>query len=80
MWDITEEARAKSKMTFSIKTLEMDMQVIDDKLERIYNSSDWTEDVVYKTCRKRWMIEMNGKKEVRKSVQASWRLWWFIWI
>ena len=46
----------------------MDMQVLDDQLELIYNSSVWTQDIVQKTCWKCWMMETNGEKESGKSV------------
>ena len=49
----------------------MDMQMLDDQLELIYNSSVWTQDIVYKTCRKCWMMETNGEKESRKSVLVA---------
>ena len=47
------------------------MQVLDNQLELIYNSYVWTEDVVKKTCRKRWMIETNGERESGKSVLGA---------
>ena len=30
-----------------------------------------TQDATSKTCQKRWMIEMNGEKELRKSVRLD---------
>ena len=47
--------------------LHTDVQVLTDKLD-IYNSSVRTQNVVKKTCRKRWIIETNGERESRKSV------------
>ena len=41
------------------------------QLEPIYNSSERTQDVVYRTRRKRWIIEMNGKRDSEKSVRAA---------
>ena len=47
------------------------MQVLDNQLESIYNSFVWTQDVILRTCQKQWMIEMNGKRELGKSVLAA---------
>ena len=31
-----------------------------------------TQDVAWKTCRKRWMIETDGERELGKSVWVAW--------
>ena len=49
----------------------MDVQVLDVRLELIYNNSVWIQDEAEKTGSKQWMIEMNGEREFRKSVLAS---------
>ena len=49
----------------------MDEQMLDAQLEHIYNLSVRTQDVVLRTCRKRWAIERNGERESEKSVQAA---------
>ena len=36
---------------------------VKKKKEIIYNNSQWTQDVAWKTFRKRWMIEMDGERE-----------------
>ena len=41
----------------------MDAQRLDDQKELIYNSSVWTQEVVYETCQKLWKIKTNGKRE-----------------
>ena len=53
---------------FSYGLLHADVQELDDQLEPIYNSSVWTQDVAWKTCRKRWTTETNGERESGKSV------------
>ena len=45
------------------------MQVLDDQLELIYSSFVRTQDVVYKTCPKRGMIERYGRKFVLETRQ-----------
>ena len=54
-------------------TFHMDAQVWDHQLELIYNSSLRTQDVVWKTCQKQWMIELDGEREreKRKSVRVA---------
>ena len=49
----------------------MEEQVLDDQQELIYNSSVWTQDVVWKNCWKRWTIETNGGREIEKSMLAA---------
>ena len=40
----------------------MDVEVLGDQLEPIYNSSVRTQDVVSKTCQVQWMIETNSNR------------------
>ena len=56
---------------FSYGPLHIDVQMLADQQELIYNSSVWTQDVVWKTCQKGWMIGTNGKRESGKSVASS---------
>ena len=49
-------ARSNSCVTFSGGPLHTDVQVSDDQLELINNSSVRKQDVAGKTCMKRWMI------------------------
>ena len=65
-------ARKNSKATFSNGPLHTDAQVKDNQLELIYNSSVRTQDVAWKTCQKRWIIDTDGKRELGKSVWAIW--------
>ena len=41
----------------------MDVGVLADQQEHIYISFVQTPDVVWKTCRERWMIGTDGEKE-----------------
>ena len=49
--------------TFSIEPLHTDEHVVDNQHEHIYNSSVRTQDVVWRTCWKRWTTETNGERE-----------------
>ena len=55
--------------------LHMDVPVLADQQELTYNSSVRTQNVVWKTCRERWMIGTNDERvwEIRASC-ATW--WW----
>ena len=60
-----------------------DVLVLTNQKEFTYNSSVWTQDVVEKTCHKRWIIRMNGERERLREIQVSnttwwWWLWWHI--
>ena len=50
------------------------MPVLADLQELTYNSSVRTQGVVQKTCWKRWMIGVNGKRESGKFVFTTWTL------
>ena len=56
---------------FSHEPLYMDAQLLDDQLEIIYKRSVGTQDVAWKTFRKRWMIETVDERESRKSKQHN---------
>ena len=71
MRDPAGEVRTNSSATFSDRPLHMDVQMLDDQLEPIYNSSVWTQGVVSVICRKRWMIGTNGERKSGKSVLAA---------
>ena len=61
----------KIHVTFSYGPLHMDVPVLADQQEPTYNSSVRTQDVVWITCRERWMIGTNGARELRISVLAA---------
>ena len=46
----------------------MDEQMLDHQLELIYNSSVQTQDVAWKASLKWWMIEIDGERELGKSM------------
>ena len=49
----------------------MDVPVLVDQQELIYINSMQTQDVVWKTCRVRWMIGNNGERGSEKSVLSE---------
>ena len=63
MRDTAGEVKTNTLATLSNGRLDTEEQVLDDLQELLYNSSVRTQDLVYKTCRKRWMIETNGERE-----------------
>ena len=71
MRDTAGGARTFSLATFSYGPLHTDAQVLYDLLEPIYNSSVRTQDIAWKTRRKRWMTETDDEKELGKSVPAA---------
>ena len=71
MWYTAEKVRMNSKATFCYGPLHPDMQVLDNQLELIYNSSVQTQDVILKTCQRQEMIETNGKGESWKSMLVA---------
>ena len=60
MQDAAGEVGTNSLVTYSHGPLDMDEQRQDDQLEPTYNSSVPIQDVVLKTCQKRWIIEKGG--------------------
>ena len=70
MRGVTGGARMKSLATFSDGPLHTDAQVWEDRLELIYCSSVRMQDVAWKTCRRRWMIEIDGERRSGKSVEG----------
>ena len=50
----------------------MDMSVLADKQELIYIGSVQSQDVVWRTCQKWWMVGMDGEKESKKFVLSAW--------
>ena len=77
MRDTAEEIRTSSKEIFSYGPLHTNMQMMDDHLELINNSSVRTQDVDYNTCRKRWTIWTNSERErVREIHTSSANSWW----
>ena len=48
------------------------MPVLADQQELTYNSFVLTQDVVWKTYRKRWLIGKNGERESVKCMLAAW--------
>ena len=57
--------------SFSSGLLHTDEQVLDAQLELTYSSSVQTQDVAWKTCWWRWMIEMSGEEESGKSMREA---------
>ena len=48
------------------------MPVLTDQQELTYNNSSvQTQDVVWKTCQERWMIETDGERKSEKSMLAA---------
>ena len=66
------EEDTNSKVIYSCGPLHLDEQRQDDQLEPIYNSSLPIRDVALKTYRKRWTIEVGGKRRLGRSVQVAW--------
>ena len=69
MGDTAGEVKMNSYAKFSDRPLHTDMQVLDDQQELIYDSSVQTQDIVYRTCQKQWMIALNGERE--REIHAS---------
>ena len=57
MRDTAGEVRTNLLATFSLGPLHTYLQVVEDQQELINHRSVQTQDVVKRTCRKRWMIE-----------------------
>ena len=70
MWDTVIETR-QIHMTFSNRSFHTDMPVLVNLEDLTYNSSEWTQDVVWKICWKRWIIGMNRVRESSNSVLAK---------
>ena len=70
MRDTVAEARTKSSVTFSYGPRHMDEPVLDNQ-EHTYTSSVWTQDVVWRICRERWMIGMICERDSGKSLLAA---------
>ena len=49
----------------------MNEQRLDDRLGPTYSSSVPIRDVAWKTCQKRWTVEMNGERGSGKSSQVA---------
>ena len=71
MRDAVGKARTNS-VTFFFGPLHMDVPVLADQQESIYISFVQTQGVVWRTCRERWTIGMDGEKELGKPVQSVW--------
>ena len=71
MRDTAGEVRTNSWLTFSCGSLHTYEQVLDGQIEHIYKNSVRTQDVVWRTCRKRCTIETNGERESRKAMRAA---------
>ena len=70
--DTPGEVKTNSLAMYSSGPLNMDEQSLDDKLEPIYRSSVPIEDVAWKTCQERWMIETSGERGSGRYVLPSW--------
>ena len=77
MQDTVGEVSTNLLAMYSCGPLHTDEQVMGDQLESIYKDSILIQDVARKTCRERWMIEMNSNRGSGKSVLvARWWWWW----
>ena len=56
---------------FFYGSLHIDVTVCVDQQEFIYNSSEWTQDAIRKTCWEQWIIKVDGEKESGKSMLAG---------
>ena len=70
MRDTAGEAGTNSLVMFFHGPLHMVVPVLTNQQKLNYNTFVRTQDVV-KTCRKRWMIGLKGKNELKKSVLAA---------
>ena len=64
--------KQRNQTKYSCWALHMDKQRQDNQLDPIYNSSVPIQDVALKTYRKRWTIEMGGKRGSGRSVLVAW--------
>ena len=55
---------------YSCGLLHTDEKRLEDQPEPINNNSILIQDLAWKTCRERWMIETNGERGSGKSVLA----------
>ena len=63
----------QNEVTFFFRPLRMDIRVLADPQEFVdYISFVRTQDIVWKTCEKRWMIGTEGESVSGKSVQLVW--------
>ena len=70
MQDTAGEVNTNSKAMFSYGPFHTDIKVLANHQELIYKSLVQTQVVALKTCQKQRKIEMNGKKESKKSMFA----------
>ena len=75
----SREARTNSLMTFFSRLLHMDVPVLANQQKLIYIRFVWTLNTVWKICRERWMIGMDGETERQRervreicAVSATW--------
>ena len=71
MQDTAGEVRTNSQTTFSYGPLHTDVQMLDNQREFISNCSAQRLNVVWKTCRKQWMIETNAERGSGISMQVA---------
>ena len=69
---LVEKQERTHKITFFHGPLHMDMPVLAEQQELIYISSVQTQDVVWKTCRVRWMVGTDGERGPGKSMLSAW--------
>ena len=63
--------RSKTEVTISDGPFHMNVPVLANQQELTYNSSAQTQDTVWKTRRKLWMIGTNGERESGKFIQTA---------
>ena len=68
---LLEKRGRTRKWCFSYEALHTVVPVLADQQELIYISSVRTQDVVWKTCQERWIIEMDGGRDSAKSVLSA---------
>ena len=57
------EKQERTHVTFFYRSLHIDVRRLTDLQEHIYISSVRTQDVFWKTCLERWMIETDGETD-----------------
>ena len=70
MWDTARELNTNSWAMFSYGPLHIDVQMLADHQELIYNSFVQVQYIIWKTCLKQWILETYGERESGKSVLA----------
>ena len=70
MLDSAGKIKTNLFMIFAFRPHQTVMKVLVDQQKLIYNNSERREDVVWKTYRKRRMVDINSDRDSGKSVPA----------